>query len=114
MDNQEPNNNQNNNRNNRNGQVIMTFILISLFALFIISFVSNKLTQQFNQEISYTDFLAKVEADEVESIKYTGSEIDITLKSKGTSVYKQTYYTGMVSDDELIPLLKEHNVEIYG
>ena len=28
-------------RNNRNGQVIMTFILISLFALFIISFVSN-------------------------------------------------------------------------
>ena len=114
MDNQEPNNNQNNNRNNRNGQVIMTFILISLFALFIISFVSNKLTQQFNQEISYTDFLAKVEADEVESIKYTGSEIDITLKSKGTSVYKQTYYTGMVSDDELIPLLKKHNVEIYG
>ncbi len=114
MDNQEPNNNQNNNRNNRNGQVIMTFILISLFALFIISFVSNKLTQQFNQEISYTDFLAKVEADEVESIKYTGSEIDITLKSKGTSVYKQTYYTGMVSDDELVPLLKEHNVEIYG
>ena len=114
MDNQEPNNNQNNNRNNRNGQVIMTFILISLFALFIISFVSNKLTQQFNQEISYTDFLAKVEADEVESIKYTGSEIDITLKSKGTSVYKQTYYTGMVSDDELIPLLKKHNVKIYG
>ncbi len=113
MDNQEPNN-QNNNRNNKNGQVIMTFILISLFALFIMSFISNKMTQQFNQEISYTEFLEKVEAGEIESIKFTGTEIDITQKAKGNAMYKQTYYTGMVEDEELIPLLKEYEVEIYG
>ena len=65
MDNQEPNKQSNNNRNNKNGQVIMTFIMVSLFALFIMSIVSNKVGQQFNQEISYTEFLEKVEAGEV-------------------------------------------------
>ncbi|MCI8489704.1 MAG: ATP-dependent zinc metalloprotease FtsH [Lachnospiraceae bacterium] len=113
MDNQEPNN-QNNNRNNKNGQVIMIFILVSLFALFIMSIVSNRVSRQFNQEISYTEFLKKVEAGEVESIKYTGTQINITEKTEKDTLYKQTYYTGMVSDTDLIPLLKKHKVEIYG
>ena len=113
MDNQEPNN-QNNNRNNKNGQVIVIFILVSLFALFIMSIVSNRVSRQFNQEISYTEFLKKVEAGEVESIKYTGTQINITEKTEKDTLYKQTYYTGMVSDTDLIPLLKKHKVEIYG
>ncbi len=71
MDNHEPNNQNNNNRNNKNGQVIMSFIMVSLFALFIMSIVSNKVGEQFNQEISYTEFLEKVEAGAVDNIKYT-------------------------------------------
>lgn len=114
MDNQEPNKQNNNNRNNKNGQIIMSFIMVSLFALFIMSIVSNKVGQQFNQEISYTEFLEKVEAGEIESIKFTGTQINIVQKSKEDATYKPTYYTGMVSDDAMIPLLKRHNVEIYG
>lgn len=114
MDNQEPNKQNNNNRNNKNGQIIMSFIMVSLFALFIMSIVSNKVGQQFNQEISYTEFLEKVEAGEIESIKFTGTQINIVQKSKEDAAYKPTYYTGMVSDDAMIPLLKKHNVEIYG
>ena len=114
MDNQEPNKQSNNNRNNKNGQVIMTFIMVSLFALFIMSIVSNKVGQQFNQEISYTEFLEKVEAGKVESIKYTGTQINIVQKAKKDASRKPTFYTGMVSDEALIPLLKEHDVEIFG
>ncbi len=116
MDNQEQNNQ--NNRNNKNGQMIMTFIIVSLFALFIMTLVSNRISQQFNQEISYTEFLEKVEAGEVESIKYTGTQINITQKkdkeNARLSQYQITYYTGMVDDPELMPLLKKHNVEIFG
>ncbi|MCM1256444.1 MAG: ATP-dependent zinc metalloprotease FtsH [Roseburia sp.] len=116
MDNQEQNNQ--NNRNNKNGQMFMTFIIVSLFALFIMTLVSNRVSQQFNQEISYTEFLEKIEADEIESIKYTGTQINITEKKDGDkekrSQYQITYYTGMVDDPELIPLLKKHNVEIFG
>lgn len=114
MDNHEPNNQNNNNRNNKNSQVIMSFIMVSLFALFIMSIVSNKVGEQFNQEISYTEFLEKVEAGAVDNIKYTGTQINIVLKPKKGSSYKQTYYTGMVNDADLIPLLKAHNVEIFG
>ena len=62
MDNQEPNNQNNRNNNNKNGQVILIFIMVSLVALFIMSIISNKVTQQFNQEISYSEFLEKVES----------------------------------------------------
>lgn len=113
MDNQEPNK-QNRDHNNKNGQVIMTFIMVSLVVLFIMSIVSNRVAQQFNQEISYTEFLEKVEAGEVENIEFTGTQINIVQKSQKETRYKQTYYTGMVNDAELIPLLKKHNVEIFG
>lgn len=113
MDNQEPNN-QNNNRNNKNGQVVMAFILVSLFALFIMSMISNRMAKQFNQEISYTEFLEKVEADEIESVKFTGTDISITEKKDDDTKIKYTYYTGVVNDEELIPLLREHGVEVYG
>ncbi|MBO5303811.1 MAG: ATP-dependent zinc metalloprotease FtsH [Lachnospiraceae bacterium] len=113
MDNREPNK-QNNNKNNKNGQIIMTFILISLFVLFIMSMITNKISAQLNQEISYTKFLEKIEAGEIEKIQFTGTQIDIVAKAKEGSLYKQTYYTGMVDDYELLPLLKKHNVEIFG
>ncbi len=115
MDNQEPNNqNHNRNNNNKNGQIIMTFIMVSLVALFIMSIVSNKVSQQFSQEISYTEFLEKVEAGEIESVKFTGTEIDIVQKAEESGRFQQTWYTGMVSDEAMIPLLKEHDVEIFG
>ena len=113
MENKEPNK-QNNDHNNKNGQVIMTFIMVSLVVLFIMSIVSNKFTQQFNQKISYTEFLEKVEAGEVEKIEFTGTQINIEQKSEKDARYKQTYYTGMVNDPEMIPLLKKHNVKIFG
>ena len=113
MDNQEPNK-QNNNRSNKNGQIIMTFILVSLFVLFIMSIVSNKVSQQFSQEISYTEFLEKVENGEIESVKFTGTQINVVQKQKKDTSYKQTYYTGMVNDEAMVPLLKKHGVEIYG
>lgn len=113
MDNQEPKK-QNNNRNNKNGQIIMTFIMVSLFVLFIMSIVSNKFTQKYNQELSYTEFLKKVESGEIESVKFTGTQMDIVQKAEENSRLKKTYYTGMVNDDELIPLLKKQGVEIFG
>ena len=140
MDNQGPNNysngnnNYNNNGNgggngnggngggsggkdNRNGQLIMAFILVSLVVLFIMSMVTNQFNQMSTQEISYTEFLAKVEAGEVESVEIGSYEINITPVTKNENVnraYQITYYCGRVADEDLLPLLKEKGVEIYG
>ena len=125
MDNQGPNNynngnnNYNNNggnggRDNHNGQLIMAFVLVSLIVLFVMSMVSNRFSQMSTQEISYSEFLEKVEAGEVKSVEIGSYEIDITPVTKDKSPYQPTYYCGRVADEDLIPLLKEKGVEIYG
>ena len=125
MDNQGPNNYNNGNNNynnnggnggkdNHNGQLIMAFVLVSLIVLFIMSMVSNRFSQMSTQEISYSQFLEKVEAGEVKSVEIGSYEIDITPVTKDKSPYQPTYYCGRVADEDLIPLLKEKGVEIYG
>lgn len=136
MDNQGPSNSYNNNGNNngnngnggnsgggnnggggkgnRNGQIVMAFILVSLIALFVMSMVTNRFNQMSTQEISYSEFLQKVEAGEVESVEIGSYEIDITPVSDEKTPYQMTYYCGRVADEALIPLLKEKGVEIYG
>ena len=92
----------------------MAFVLVSLIVLFIMSMVSNRFSQMSTQEISYSQFLEKVEAGEVKSVEIGSYEIDITPVTKDKSPYQPTYYCGRVADEDLIPLLKEKGVEIYG
>lgn len=108
------NNGGNGGRDNHNGQLIMAFVLVSLIVLFIMSMVSNRFSQMSTQEISYSEFLEKVEAGEVKSVEIGSYEIDITPVTKDKSPYQPTYYCGRVADEDLIPLLKEKGVEIYG
>jgi len=132
MDNQGPNNSYNNGnnkggdqgggggKNNRNGQLLMAFILVSLVALFVMSLVTNQFNRMSTQEVSYSEFLDMVngtgawEGRSVESVEIGSYQIDIKLKSDGKLPYDITYYCGRVLDEEMIPLLKEKGVEIYG
>jgi cell division protease FtsH len=107
-------------KDNRNGQILMAFILVSLIVLFIMSMLTNRVSQMSTQEVSYSDFLDMVngtgdwEGKSVESVEIGTYQIDITLASDTNSPYKVTYYCGRVADQDLIPLLKEKGVEIYG
>lgn len=138
MDNQGPNNNYNNGNNsgggngggnggnnggkdNRNGQIVMAFILISLVALFVMTLVTNHFSQMSSQEVSYSEFLQMVNGEgdwkgkSVKSVEISSYEIEITLDSDKKTPYEQTsYYCGRVADEDLIPLLKEKGVEIFG
>ena len=133
MDKNQSNNNGGNNNNKKKKQPFMIFVLFSLIALFITSLIYSKAGQSTNEEITYTQFLKLVEADEVKSVVFDGDEIDITLtadsdfsasdESAQLSDYyfqstgeklKMSYYTAYINDEELLPLLKEHKVEIEG
>jgi cell division protease FtsH len=98
------NNGGNGGKDNHNGQLIMAFVLVSLIVLFIMSMVSNRFSQMSTQEISYSQFLEKVEAGEVKSVEIGSYEIDITPVTKDKSPYQPTYYCGRVADEDLIPL----------
>ena len=127
--------NDNNNNNNRKPrQPIMLFVLFALIAMFITSLLYSSACSSTTEAITYTKFLKLVEEDQVKSVVFDGDQINIKLtkdasyKSKSqksqlqAQLYKEstgqdltmTYYKAYIADEDLLPLLKAHNVEIDG
>ena len=103
------NNNGNNNgdkKNNHNGQMILSFIMVTLVALFFISFFTSRFSKMSSKETTYSDFLKQLEQNNVKTVEFSNYEIDYTLV-EDKAAYKITYYTGAVNDPDLIKTLKE-------
>ena len=112
----------------------MLFVLFALIAMFITSLLYSSAGSSTTEAITYTKFLKLVEEDQVKSVVFDGDQINIKLtkdasyKSKSqksqlqAQLYKEstgqdltmTYYTAYIADEDLLPLLKAHNVEIDG
>lgn len=109
----------------------MIFLIFALIAMFITSMIYGRSAGSNTEELSYSQFLDLVSDDQVESVVFEGDEILITLKddsdfsvseeSEALENYyyqttgqklKTTYYTAYINDADLLPLLKEHQVEI--
>ncbi|MBQ8188914.1 MAG: ATP-dependent zinc metalloprotease FtsH [Lachnospiraceae bacterium] len=139
MENNNQTNNQNNNPNNQNNnqnqnnqgngpqkkQSIFSLLLAVLAVLMGMSFIT-KLASASDYEITYSEFIDMVEADEVESVIISDTQINITpIEDKKTETEEEqmdkpvlgnanstvTYHTGNLDDDNLYPLLEKHNVE---
>ena len=114
-------------------QPFFIFLILSLVALFITSLIYSRVGNSSTQEITYSQFLELVNEDQVESVVFDGDRIQITLKEdsdfaaseeedQAADYYYQatgqrmvtTYYTAYINDEELLPLLKEHQVDIDG
>ena len=100
------NNNNGDKKNNHNGQMILSFIMVTLVALFLISFFASRFSQMSSKETTYSDFLKQLEQNNVKTVEFSNYEIDYTLV-EDKAAYKITYYTGAVNDPDLIKTLKE-------
>ena len=123
---------QGSNDNKKKRQPFFLLVIFCLIALFITTVIYGSSGISSSQEISYSTFLSLVEDDEVESVNFSGDRINITLTddsdfvgddeetSSAAQYYYQatgqkleiSYYAPYINDDDLIPLLKEHDVEI--
>ena len=113
MDNQQGSNNNNGDkRNDKNGQMLLMLIVVTLVALFIMSLVTRLETSSISKEISYTEFLNMIDEDKVAAVEFASQQINITPKTEKGSISLTTYYTGYVNDSELLPLLKEKDIDI--
>ena len=113
MDNQQgPNKNNGDKRNDKNGQMLLMLIVVTLVALFIMSLVTRLETSSMSKEISYTEFLNMIDEDKVAAVEFASQQINITPKTEKRSISLTTYYTGYVNDSELLPLLKEKDIDI--
>jgi len=106
------NNGNNRNGNNGNGpkkpsgQNSLVFIMFTLIALLVMSFFTNRSNEMSTKETSYTEFLAQLEAGNVESVEFGSYQIDYTLVEE-ESKREITYYTGYIEDPELIESIKK-------
>ena len=118
MNNKTPPNNKGNGNNNggkapKNTQNMLMFAVFVIAAILVWALFNNQYTQATSQEITYDKFLDMLEADAVASVEDTGSTWKITPKEKDKDGVTLTYYTGkMANDTELLPLMREKNVEI--
>ena len=118
MNNNTPPNNKGNGNSNggkapKNTQNMLMFAVFVIAAILVWALFNNQYTQATSQEITYDKFLDMLEADEVASVEDTGSTWKITPKEKDKDGVTLTYYTGkMANDTELLPLMREKNVEI--
>ena len=85
--------------------MIMSFILVSLMVLFVVSLVTNKFSDLSTQEVTYTEFIQQLEKGNVATVDFDSSQINYTLVDE-KAAYDVTYYTGYISDPELIQELK--------
>lgn len=92
--------------NNRNGQVILSFIVVTLVGLFLVSLFASKFSQMSSRETTYSEFLEQLDKKNVKSVTFSNYEMDYTLV-KDKKAYDVMYYTGIINDPELIKILKE-------
>jgi len=113
------NNNQNKRPNDSKTPKIAPMLLAVLVILLIVSYFTRALTSAATKEISYNEFISKLESGEIESVVIDSDKITIVPKetNKQDSNYLRsatiTYTTGIVEEpDRLAERLLSAGVEV--
>ena len=115
-----------NNRNHKNGNrkdnsekpkfnsilpiAVLAIMFVLLFNVLITTYQKSKLI-----EVHYNEFKQMLDEDQIAEAEIQSDRILLTTKEEAEKSEDQRvyYYTGLLSDDELLPLLDEHGVEYY-
>jgi len=111
-DNKTPNGSGGKNKDPKNRQNMLMFVVFMLAGIMVWNFMQSMFEEATTKEINYSAFIEMVENDEVASVEELASTWKITPKKQPIEGVEITYYTGKMSDYELLPLLKEKNIEI--
>ena len=89
---------------------VLAIVMVLLFNYLLTSYEKAK-----TKEINYNEFKQMLEDGEIAEAEIQSDRILITTKEEEDVPQDQRtiYYTGLLSDDELLPLLDANNVEYY-
>lgn len=111
-------NNVNNNGNrgddrkkqNRRGVLICLLVALGMFLVF--SMMNQQVKKMTNKEITYNQFIKMLEQGQVKEVMLSSDRLKITPQNQSDTVYKITYYTGIISMDyNLVSRLEQAGVE---
>ncbi|NLZ80760.1 MAG: ATP-dependent zinc metalloprotease FtsH [Clostridiales bacterium] len=103
-----------NNKMPKNTQTWIILVVSGLIMLLVISYMNSWVEDSTTKEITYNEFMNKVKAGEISSVYIKADRIVITPISQISDVIKLTYYTGIIEDPNLIPILEEYDVTYSG
>ncbi|MCX4267355.1 MAG: ATP-dependent zinc metalloprotease FtsH [Lachnospiraceae bacterium] len=103
MDNFNNNGNQNGNGGNdgkmpKNTQTIIILIISGLIMVMLISFMSNWMASSTTKEITYNEFLEKLEEGSIASVQIQSDRIVAVPKAQLSNMMQLSYYTGIAED----------------
>lgn len=113
-----PNGNGGNNGDGPKRQNLLMLLIASLITLLMMSWVMSKMTGATNVEITYNEFIEKLENGEIESVQITDNQINIIPKKTAAKtpedlLIQKTYYTGRAEDSNtLTERLLKYDVEV--
>ena len=116
-----PNNRGNKNSGKRDDQnrpkfnTILPIAVLAVAFVLLFNFLYTSYAESMMEEIKYNEFKQMLENGEVSEVEIQSDRILIKTKAQADEpVSQQTiYYTGLLSDDELLPLLDQEGVEYY-
>lgn len=92
------NKNRNSNKLPKNTQTIIILVISGLLMLTLISFMNSWIKSSTTKYISYTEFVSKMEAGEIEAVRVESDRIIIVPKKQVSPMLEFTYYTGFGVD----------------
>ena len=115
-----------NNRGNKNGgkrddqnrpkfNTILPIAVLAVAFVLLFNFLYTSYAESMMEEIKYNEFKQMLENGEVSEVEIQSDRILIKTKAQADEPVSQQiiYYTGLLSDDELLPLLDQEGVEYY-
>ncbi len=105
--------NKNGENKNKNDKKLLLILAVSALVFTLaLNYFLGKNSMSDISEVKYSEFIEMLDEGKIEEVKFEGSIINFTLKEDENSQgeAKKQYYTGYISNPELLSKLDEQNV----
>ena len=121
MDNNRNDNNKNKSgKGNSDSKTFIKILIVSLGLTFLFNLVSTTMMMRSQSELNYSEFVNWVEENKVEKVEFRSDKLvvypyadKLGENDKKLVAGNDKFYVGKISNDELVPIIRKHNVEIY-
>lgn len=120
MDNKDKNSNSGNNKGPKDFQLFLKILVISLGITFIFNLVSATMEMRKLSELDFSEFCDWVEEGKVEKVEFQADRLvvfpygdKLEENDKPLAPGSNQFYTGRISYDRLVDILRENDVDFY-
>ena len=105
----------NGNQNKPKFNTILPIAVLAVVFVLLINFLYSNYAASRMEEIKYNEFLEMLEDGEIAEVEIQSDRILIQTKEQAEKPESEQriLYTGLVEDEDLVPLLKQYNIDFY-